>query len=322
MLTKVTNPVINSVSPDSAAPGESKTVTFTGTNLLANPTIGLGDDIIVDQISAAGTTATARITPTSTATETTRTGTWTNENGCYTTFTFTVLSAPTTTTTTTTTSTTTTTIPSPNARIILVTPPSGVVGSGLPIQIVTENIPSDASVTGVTFTNTRNNVSTTYINPSFVSGVVSLSVTPTPDDVGRYNVSLTFTTPSAPGIIYGVSLDGALTIEMSEGFAGVYMGTSAGALGAFSPANPARIAYTLSADKAVDIFIQDLKEAKPLYHRKFAAGASGGTRGYNEILWDGKTDFGNTIPNGIYLLQIVSGNRVVATYKFAVGVAK
>jgi hypothetical protein len=184
---------------------------------------------------------------------------------------------------------------------------------------------SDIQDLRVTLTKTRNNISTTYIHPSLsVTGVVSLSVTPTADDVGRYNVSLTFTTPSALGITYGVSLNGVLTIELPEGFAGVYQGKSAaaGALGAFSPANPARIAYTLSADKAVDIFIQDLKEAKPVYHRKFAAGASGGTRGYNEILWDGKTDFGNTIANGIYVLQIVSGGRVVATYKFAVGVTK
>ncbi len=62
--------------------------------------------------------------------------------------------------------------------------------------------------------------------------------------------------------------------------------------------------YNLSQDADIDILIfgasiQILKKIT------IAAGAEGGRQGLNNVVWDGKTDFGTLISNGIYVATVV-----------------
>ncbi|MFA4967753.1 MAG: fibronectin type III domain-containing protein, partial [Candidatus Margulisiibacteriota bacterium] len=86
-------------------------------------------------------------------------------------------------------------------------------------------------------------------------------------------------------------------------------------INALGTAGQPRIAYSLSADKDVDIYIYDIREAKVVFHRKYAKGQTGGKFGYNEIIWNGITDFGSMIPNGSYILQaFLDGKMLGQTY--------
>lgn len=72
-----------------------------------------------------------------------------------------------------------------------------------------------------------------------------------------------------------------------------------------------RIAYNLSADADVLLILFDTA-GRNLLTRKFNAGTNGGRLGYNQFEWNGATDFGAYIGNGLYIYQIVKGNKVLA----------
>ncbi|NQU16881.1 MAG: hypothetical protein HQ564_02350 [Candidatus Saganbacteria bacterium] len=90
----------------------------------------------------------------------------------------------------------------------------------------------------------------------------------------------------------------------------------------FNPeTGPTYIAYTLTADSTVSVFIFDITLA-PVWRRTYAQGTDGGRAGYNEIAWDGITDFSSTVENGIYYFRIVSesggSKKVIGKGKIAV----
>jgi len=72
-----------------------------------------------------------------------------------------------------------------------------------------------------------------------------------------------------------------------------------------------RIAYNLTADTDVSLIIFDTA-GRHLLTRKFNAGVNGGRLGYNQFDWNGVTDFGSYIGNGLYVFQIVKGSKVLA----------
>jgi hypothetical protein len=113
---------------------------------------------------------------------------------------------------------------------------------------------------------------------------------------------------------------GPIRIEPAEGFVGFYpTNVSSYALKASAAGSQPRIVYALSADKPIDIYVYDVRDLKVVYRRKYAAGqAPGGAEGYNEILWDGKTDFGTLIPNGSYVLQLISEGKMIGQTYFVV----
>lgn len=86
----------------------------------------------------------------------------------------------------------------------------------------------------------------------------------------------------------------------------------------FNPASgPARLAYQLSSDADITLFI--FNEINQLvWRRVYPSGGNGGRVGYNEIGWDGTTDFNETAGNGAYFLRIVSGGKVIGKIKIAV----
>ncbi|MFH1576443.1 MAG: hypothetical protein ABID35_02760, partial [Candidatus Margulisiibacteriota bacterium] len=111
------------------------------------------------------------------------------------------------------------------------------------------------------------------------------------------------------------SVPRSFLIEYPEGLFYYPTKTSISAMKAAGPAAQPRIAYTLSADKPIQLIIYDVITMRPVFHRTFAAGEPGGKLGYNEFLWDGVTDQGTTIANGSYVLQAFSnGNMIGQTY--------
>lgn len=88
-----------------------------------------------------------------------------------------------------------------------------------------------------------------------------------------------------------------------------------------NPYNPsqgnARIGYQLNKDANVTIYI--FNEINQLvWRRNYNSGTNGGRVGYNEITWDGQTDFGQTAANGAYFLRIAAEGKVVGRIKIAV----
>jgi len=78
-----------------------------------------------------------------------------------------------------------------------------------------------------------------------------------------------------------------------------------------------RIAYNLSKDANISVYIYDAS-GQVILTKKFASGVVGGRAGYNDFTWNGIMDIGGYVGNGIYIIQITSGNSLVATGKLVV----
>jgi hypothetical protein len=72
-----------------------------------------------------------------------------------------------------------------------------------------------------------------------------------------------------------------------------------------------KMAYYLSSDQDVRMAILGVS-GEIVYSNNFIGGGSGGSQGYNEITWDGRTSYGSVVGNGIYIIKLISGNRQVA----------
>ena len=64
-----------------------------------------------------------------------------------------------------------------------------------------------------------------------------------------------------------------------------------------------KITYTLNKEEAVEARIYSIR-GEMLWKRTYLATTEGGKAGYNEVPWDGKSDFGEIVPNDIYLVYI------------------
>jgi len=88
-----------------------------------------------------------------------------------------------------------------------------------------------------------------------------------------------------------------------------------------SPMNPdkgpATIKYNLSQEAPVNLYIYNISGTR-IWEAHYPAGSAGGTTGANQVLWDGYNAFSGEVPNGIYVYQISSGGRTLATGKVAV----
>jgi len=88
-----------------------------------------------------------------------------------------------------------------------------------------------------------------------------------------------------------------------------------------NPFNPnagrAKIAYQLNRDSDVTLYM--FNEINQLvWKRSYLSGQNGARAGYNEIEWDGASDFGDIVGNGPYFLRIASGGRMIGKIKIAV----
>ncbi len=87
----------------------------------------------------------------------------------------------------------------------------------------------------------------------------------------------------------------------------------------FSPLSGQKtsIAYTLTTDCNITIYIFDIRGAT-VWKRSYLAFEEGGKAGYNEIIWNGISDFREVLGNGIYIAKITVGQKVFGTVKPAI----
>ena len=52
--------------------------------------------------------------------------------------------------------------------------------------------------------------------------------------------------------------------------------------------------------------------------KNFTPGVQGGRAGINNVEWNGKTLFGATAGNGMYVYKIISGSKVIGSGKLVV----
>jgi hypothetical protein len=78
-----------------------------------------------------------------------------------------------------------------------------------------------------------------------------------------------------------------------------------------------RIQYSLSSNANIILAIYDItgKEVKRIVS---GAGQDGGKAGVNSVYWNGKTIFGDTASNGMFVYKIIAGGKVIATGKLVV----
>jgi len=77
------------------------------------------------------------------------------------------------------------------------------------------------------------------------------------------------------------------------------------------------ISYTLSTNADVTLYIYDIS-GQIVLTKKFSSGLPGGQAGYNDFTWDGHTDFGGMVANGIFIIKIVSKSRAIGAGKLIV----
>lgn len=77
------------------------------------------------------------------------------------------------------------------------------------------------------------------------------------------------------------------------------------------------IAYTLTVDSTITIYLYDLR-GRTIWKRTYMKGFEGGMAGYNEVPFNGFSDFGEILGNGMYFFQITHKNKVVGKGKLTV----
>ena len=116
--------------------------------------------------------------------------------------------------------------------------------------------------------------------------------------------------------VNGQSATAALTVKLDTGSL-----KAVSVYGYPNPYNPnngnLKIAYQLNNDGNTAIYIFNAV-GELVYKREYVSGAAGGTTGYNEVTWDGRSDFGVFVGNDIYFLRVVSGGKPVGKMKIAV----
>ncbi len=88
-----------------------------------------------------------------------------------------------------------------------------------------------------------------------------------------------------------------------------------------NPFNPDKdqsvtIAYKYSADAEVKVVIYDI--TGQLIQTLIGTSANRGADGYSRIVWNGRSGFGGTVENGVYLVTILSGGSTIARSKLLV----
>jgi flagellar hook assembly protein FlgD len=75
-----------------------------------------------------------------------------------------------------------------------------------------------------------------------------------------------------------------------------------------------KISYTLSKPSNITLRIFDLA-GNMVAKKDLSANQDGGRAGYNEVPWDGKSDSGNYVGNGIYIYLLIADGKVVQNGK-------
>ncbi len=88
-----------------------------------------------------------------------------------------------------------------------------------------------------------------------------------------------------------------------------------------NPYNPnngvGKIAYSLNKQDTVSVYIFNAI-GQLVYKREYLSGWAGARVGYNEVDFNGVSDFGQTLANDLYFLRIVSGGKPIGRAKIAI----
>lgn len=82
----------------------------------------------------------------------------------------------------------------------------------------------------------------------------------------------------------------------------------------FNPDTGTSISYMLSKNSDITISIHNIYGAM-LWKQSYASGSSGGIVGYNEVAWNGQTNSGSAVGNGMYIYLITANNKLLAKGK-------
>ena len=77
------------------------------------------------------------------------------------------------------------------------------------------------------------------------------------------------------------------------------------------------VSYTLTNNDDIVIYIYSIK-GKVIYQKRISSGSPGGMAGYNEMFWNGLSNFGETLGSGMYIVKITSGDTVLGTTKIII----
>ena len=77
------------------------------------------------------------------------------------------------------------------------------------------------------------------------------------------------------------------------------------------------LSYYLSRDANITLSIHDLS-GMLVAKKDLSSGTSGGRAGYNEYIWDGKSDAGDVVGNGLYIYLIIADGSLAAKGKLTV----
>lgn len=77
------------------------------------------------------------------------------------------------------------------------------------------------------------------------------------------------------------------------------------------------ISYYLSTDATITLYLFDIR-GTTVWRRTYAQGFEGGMAGYNEVPFDGFSDFGGALGNGVYIYKIVHKDKVIGKGKLTV----
>jgi hypothetical protein len=75
--------------------------------------------------------------------------------------------------------------------------------------------------------------------------------------------------------------------------------------------------YWLNEDKETTIYLFNL-QGDLLWKKVFPTGQPGGKAEINSISWDGRNNFGEILDNGVYLLKVAQGNKVIYSGKIII----
>ncbi|MFA5113710.1 MAG: hypothetical protein WC529_05390 [Candidatus Margulisiibacteriota bacterium] len=309
----VLDPTVTAVVPGEGNAGATDlTLTVSGANLQSGATVDFGTGVTASApslTSDSGSSALVNVNIDAAAGTGARDVTWTNEDwgSAVVSSGFSILPPLPTTTTTGTNKMT----------IRDVTPSKETLGKGLDIAIYM-GADNTVAPTRVTLISTRTGRTMTFTTFTYRDGVVTLPSIPSaeinPNDVGYWNVRVEGPGASAMAprpILIDLGGEGNVVVTPNTMGEQTFRALAAGE-------TPSRMAYTLAGDKAVNVYIIELKEGKTVYHRAYSAGNDGGKSGYNEQVLSLKTDLGGTFPNGVYLIQVVANGKVIGTAKFVV----
>ena len=77
------------------------------------------------------------------------------------------------------------------------------------------------------------------------------------------------------------------------------------------------LSYTLTKNSDITLSFHDLS-GTTIAKKSYTSGDNGGRAGYNEVTWDGKSDTGSYVGNGIYIYLIIGDGKVLSKGKVTV----